>query len=219
MHDTGIFDILCGVEGDKAQVAKHTRNRNGVEQMKIKEYKRTFHLPKVAYYGKAKRNAVSVEVRYALHKREDGTLYWEFCASGDIWNTTHTDIVCGGQCLDTMRIFPEIRDNDIFRIIYPIWERWHLNGMNAGSPNQRKALEEYFKGEHHTYEEACKYLKGCGVYEDGEYLYEGKPYRYGTAWLVEEIPEGTKGVIRALVGITKADEMRDERKAREVEAA
>ena len=186
--------------------------------MNIKEYKKTFHLPKVAYYGKAKRNAVSIEVRYTLHKGADG-IYWEFCASGDIWNSRHTDCVCGGQSLDTMWKIPEIRGNDIFRIIYPIWKRWHLNGMNAGSPNQRKALEEHFKGEHHTYEEACEYLKGCGLLEDAGFIYEGTPYKYGSAWLVEELPEGVKGVIRALVGITKEEEEQAEREAQQAKVA
>ena len=45
-------------------------------------------------------------------------------------------------------------------------------------------------------------------------MYEGKPYKYGAAWLTTEIPEPDKARIRALLGITKADEENAEAEAR-----
>lgn len=50
------------------------------------------------------------------------------------------------------------------------------------------------------------FLARRGLYTDHSFIYEGKPYKYGGAWLVTEIPEADKERIRALVGITKADE-------------
>lgn len=58
------------------------------------------------------------------------------------------------------------------------------------------------------------YLVSKGLYTDHSFIYEGKPYKYGDAWLVTEIPEADKKRIRALFGITKADEEAAEAAAR-----
>ena len=58
--------------------------------------KRTFNFGKIAYNGGRKINAVELEVE--LRKDEKGRD--EFVASCDVWNAHHTDIICGGQCLD-----------------------------------------------------------------------------------------------------------------------
>ena len=50
------------------------------------------------------------------------------------------------------------------------------------------------------------FLASRGLYTDHSFIYDGKPYKYGDAWLVTEIPEADKKRIRALFGITKADE-------------
>lgn len=58
------------------------------------------------------------------------------------------------------------------------------------------------------------FLVRRGLYTDKGYIYEGKPYKYGAAWLTTEIPESDKARIRALLGITKADEENAEAEAR-----
>lgn len=59
-------------------------------------------------------------------------------------------------------------------------------------------------GDYH--DQLAIFLARRGLYSDHSFIYEGKPYKYGHAWLVTEIPEADKERIRALVGITKADE-------------
>lgn len=58
------------------------------------------------------------------------------------------------------------------------------------------------------------FLARRGLYTDKGYIYEGKPYKYAHAWLTTEIPESDKARIRALLGITKADEENAEAEAR-----
>jgi hypothetical protein len=63
--------------------------------------------------------------------------------------------------------------------------------MNAGTIEQENALKEAVeKGVLKTYgannyEETCNYLKEVGLYK---VEVDGEPYRYGTGWLVREIP-------------------------------
>jgi hypothetical protein len=70
-----------------------------------------------------------------------------------------------------------------------VWKNWHLNDMKAGSPNQEKAIKEWLStGAKYSYEGACEMLKSKGLLEDSAYIHEGKPYRYGSAWLSAEVP-------------------------------
>jgi hypothetical protein len=52
--------------------------------------------------------------------------------------------------------------------LFEVWERWHLNDLRAGCEHQRR---DGWMAD--RLEEACP---GCG-------------YRFGTAWLFEEVPE------------------------------
>ena len=67
------------------------------------------------------------------------------------------------------------------------WKEWHLNHMVAGSPRQ----EEYFKenGRGSSYGENLEALQKAGLSPDAEYIHNGKPYVYGSAWLKKEVPE------------------------------
>lgn len=66
---------------------------------------------------------------------EDG----EFSMSASIWQPSMRDIVCGGQCVDTVAAyFPE--DAKAQRMA-AIWGRWHLNHMRAGCEHQRGAWD------------------------------------------------------------------------------
>lgn len=90
-----------------------------------------------------------------------------------------------------------------------IWGQWHLNDMEAGSPRQRAFLRakkaEIMKtdqliqeaphayaikaGFKDHYSMVCKWLDDAGLRIDNEYEHNGKPYKYGTAWLYEPLPE------------------------------
>ena len=66
-----------------------------------------------------------------------------------------------------------------------IWNRWHLNDMKAGSPAQEEYLRdnpiEAVYPESH-YEKACQALEAAGLLVDNG-------YKYGSAWLTEELPQ------------------------------
>lgn len=73
------------------------------------------------------------------------------------------------------------------RKLLEIWRHWHLNGMNAGTPEQDKALEERPNPPTtRSYEENCAYLKSIGLYE---VEYQGKPYKYGHGWIHKDLPD------------------------------
>jgi len=85
-----------------------------------------------------------------------------------------------GQCLD--RAQKELNINNPVMIeIVRLWKLYHLNDMKAGDKEQEKAVKEYTKNNPYDYTKVCKYLETKGLL-----LHNG--YRYGTAWLMEEIP-------------------------------
>lgn len=166
--------------------------------------KKTIQLGKIAYWGNRKINAVDVEIEV----RECGgeptyrgglfcgytPTYTELSICGNIWNARHTDIVCGGQCIDEIAKYihsPKVQ------AIQAMWKKYHLNGMNAGTIEQEAAIKKHFAetGERYDYTKACDYLKSIGMYEV-EYtgksvgkIFDHEMYKYGHAWLVRDLPE------------------------------
>jgi hypothetical protein len=108
---------------------------------------------------------------------------------GEEWQPDKRDIRMGGQCLDTLlTYFPS--HVKLGRIV-EIWKCWHLNDLTAGSPAQETYLRlnpvnAVYPTSH--YEEACKVLAAVGLNPDPNYLHNGKPYAYGSAWLHESLP-------------------------------
>ena len=91
-----------------------------------------------------------------------------------------------GQCLDSiLEAFP---NNELVQRIHKVWKKWHLNDMHAGSPAQEAYLAkfEYSGSDHYTW--AKEKLADAGLDPDPNYEHEGKPYKYGSAWLYVEIP-------------------------------
>lgn len=68
-----------------------------------------------------------------------------------------------------------------------VWRRWHLNDMNAGSPAQEEWVREHkheFPGWPMSfYDWACEQLAAAGLHPDPD------GYRYGSAWLSEDVPD------------------------------
>ena len=231
--------------------------------MSQKTFRTIFTFNKVDYNHIGRRiNAASLEVEYRLavkYHNGEPSLYWEYSACGSVWNHIHTDIISGGQNLESMAKFAAIRNDKNFSEAFRLWKMYHLNGMTAGSPAQEAAKEDFKVdrekvtwywydetditdntdnyGRHMTdneteakaaqaaghYVKAVKgdyndqlavFLTRRGLYTDKGYIYEGKPYKYAHAWLTTEIPESDKARIRALLGITKADEENAEAEAR-----
>ena len=131
------------------------------------------------------RKVNSAELELELKQNEDGA--WCFSCCGSVWNRKHTDLVAGGQCLDDMFKHKEMKP---WSEIYDLWLKFHPNDLTAGSPLQEEAVRAWkAEGNRYDYDEACKMLESKGLLTDESYLHDGKPYRYGTAWLTREIPE------------------------------
>lgn len=139
---------------------------------------------KVDYIGNGRKNNL-VEVEIKISEKEKGK-----CLSivGSIWNNRMSDIYTGGQIQDTLKeLFP---DNSKVQRLVEIWDRWHLNDINAGCEHQRKlgwgreqvVHDGYKQWTGHLYESQhpkgvlCKPCPECG-------------YKYGTQWLYEKLPQ------------------------------
>ena len=154
--------------------------------------RKVFKFDKVAAYGGRKINQPEVEVE--LRYDNDGRAELSICAN--LWNAHHTDIIMGGQCLDTLKDeFHSLAVNSLFLKLYRLWRLYHLNSMHAGTEAQEKAIKEWHAKDKYkafTYDDDCKYLDSIGLLED-----DG--YKYGSAWLYREIPEDDLNEIKALI--------------------
>lgn len=105
----------------------------------------------------------------------------------------HPTIKAHGQIQDHIPIlqpyiFNKGWDTDKLNELIKIWNRWHLNNLRAGSPDQEAALRNT-KITGDFYPQALAYLKNLGLHPDPNCLVDGKPYSYGSRWLKEELPE------------------------------
>lgn len=148
-----------------------------------------FDFGKVDYYGIGRKiNRVTVEVETTEGDKP------RFTASGGFWNGSGIGYVRCGQCLDEINKF--VKDKT-FKKIYRLWKLYHLNDLNAGTPEQTEEIEKLkATGWKYTYEGACSHLKEKGLYE---VMLDGAPYKYGHAWLYRAIPEGDLQEIRELL--------------------
>lgn len=184
------------------------------------ERSRTFKFGKIAYWPTCRKsNLVEVDVR--LTNQDNGE--YEFAACGAIWNCRHTDHLSGGQNLDEIAKY--VKD-PVFKEIYDLWKRYHLNGLHSGTRKQKDALtkesdrrnaEHRAKGEKEEkplnyaerYEDACEYLKSIGLYidklADGEVLncetekVKADHYPYGEGWITYVLPEKALKRINSLL--------------------
>ena len=179
--------------------------------------KKTFSFGKIDYMERGRKDCavyVTVELRECggepvFNRNGDSTgehcnTYIEFAASGRIWNRLHTDIYSGGQNLDEIA---EHVKTPLFREIYNFWKKYHLNGMNAGTPEQEAAVAEWeAAGNRYDYVAACEMLKKRGLYEVpltanliGTRKADRLPYKYGHGWVIAEIPENDLAKIKSLL--------------------
>lgn len=150
-------------------------------------------------------NQVEVTVRLDEKKKttrmigDEKDWVLEFGVSACVYSVGRKDIICGGQCLDTLRReYPELANNALYCKIYDLWEKYHLNTLHAGTPAQEKALKEAVADGKlagcgiNNYGASCAYLHSIGLLEDKEFMVEKdgepKPYKYGTGWIAQEIP-------------------------------
>lgn len=159
-------------------------------------FTKTLNLGKVDYNNHGRKDCL-VDVEIKLTETEDGKQRLSIC--GNVWNSRKTDLHAGGQCYETIReLFP---NNDKVKRIVEIWERWHLNDMNAGCEHQRAlgwgkdtvVLKDgstkgtgWLNESEHPQGVLCKPCPECG-------------YKYGTKWMYEAIPQE---IIDELISLT-----------------
>lgn len=134
-------------------------------------------LGKIDYNGRGRRNC---EVALVWELREG-----RFSMQGEIWNPRKSDLYsCGQNVSGVCGYFSQ--DKKAQRML-AIWERWHLNDMQAGSPRQMAYLREHpidpksYTYPKSYYEIVSQVLTDAGLNPDNGYL-------YGHSWLLEEIP-------------------------------
>lgn len=100
--------------------------------------------------------------------------------NGDAWGSA-------GQCRDSLAKLVELAPGwttEMAFELFAVWERWHLNDLRAGTPAQEAWLREHpvtFTYPESHYTKALEALTRAGLNPD-----DG--YRYGSAWLYEEVP-------------------------------
>ena len=163
--------------------------------------RRTIAFGKIACYGKRKENLVEIEME--LRENSDG--HPVFTACGNVWNRTHTDILMGGQCLDEIGHVPV--NDGLFQEIVGLWQRYHLNDLNAGTQAQTAEIERAGLNWRADYAGVSEHLKKAGLFEAElteeekrwNPRYADRPYRYGSGWLYHPIPEGDLARIREII--------------------
>lgn len=156
--------------------------------------KRTISFGKYAINNpNIKNNEITIDLE--LRETEHGL---EFSACADVWNARHTDCLMVGQCLDTLQE-KYIHGNKLYNEIVDLWKKHHLNGLNPGTPEQMKCIQDH---KNEINEEDGWYLKELNLlkkYGLDVVEYNGKPYKYGTAWIYREIPQKDLDRIKEII--------------------
>ena len=143
---------------------------------------------------------VSVEPsRYQSKERGNYTKGEHFSVCGDIWNARHTDIIQGGQCVDT--IVKHYAKDETSRNIRRLWEVFHLQQMDAIPERFRAAIVDFVSGSADTIQLE---RKRCAAYllKATEMVTDYGTFTDGTITI--KTPNGVTEVIR----LTQGDEMK-----------
>lgn len=156
-------------------------------------YKKVVQFDKVDYRGSGRKSYTpEIEFGLELHEWPDKRTidlelagpYLEFTASGGIWNPRMTDYVtCGQNLEEILNLVPE--NGDLRRLV-TIWRRWHLNGLHAGTTRQMEIIELMSPLYPWLFKNGL-YDGRLAVLELSNLLFDND-YCYGSAWLVELLP-------------------------------
>lgn len=101
--------------------------------------KRVWSFGKVDYTRCGRKiNEVCLEV--TLYSNRNG--YPEFTVSGKVWNMHHTDIITGGQCVDTILLeCPSLENDKIYKAIFRLWKNYHLKDVSNINETDKKLID------------------------------------------------------------------------------
>ena len=117
---------------------------------------------------------------------EEVSSYRTLSISGNIGNEQ------AGQINDTLRQGLndpdfDFKNKEAVKEILDIWDKHHLNDLKAGTRKQETALKNWKeRPSGSSYSEDVEYLKSKKIYNDNG-------YKYGSAWLVGDIPKDIIG--------------------------
>ena len=149
--------------------------------------KKILKFGKIDYFGRGRKiNAVDVSIEL---KNKENKEILSIC--GNIWNSKHSDLICGGQCLD--EIYKFLKNDAKFIEVYRLWKLYHLNDMHPGTKKQEEFLNYYkIKNWANEYEKTCKILQEYGLlYDDG--------VKFGSTWHYWEIPQNDLEKIKKII--------------------
>lgn len=99
---------------------------------------RKINFGKIDFNGIGRKiNSVDLEIEL----RDVDTDKPEFSVCGNVWNSRHTDLETGGQCIDSIDKF--FKNDRLYNLIENLWKKYHLNCMHAGTVEQEKCLEDF----------------------------------------------------------------------------
>jgi hypothetical protein len=116
-----------------------------------------------------------------------GAVAQKGCRNADSWGQVRGD-AAGAMAAPAKGL----TEDDIAHLV-TVWKRYHLNGMQAGCAHQTIVWETGPYGERRP---SLALTPICPVQDADENV--KKPYRYGSAWLVKELPTEVEEWVRAL---------------------
>ena len=89
---------------------------------------RTISFGKVDGYHIGKRNCLlTLEIGFREFSGQEP--YFTVC--GSLWNNIHTDIIRGGQCMDSLLDeYKGLRNNKLYMDILNLWKEYHLKKIS-----------------------------------------------------------------------------------------
>ena len=86
--------------------------------------KKNYSFGKVDGYHIGKRNC-EVVLNFGFQEFSGQEPYFSVC--GELWNNLHTDIIRGGQCVDTLsEEFNSLANNKLYQEMLELWKAYHL---------------------------------------------------------------------------------------------
>lgn len=99
---------------------------------------------KVDGYRIGRKNCeVTLEAGFREYSGQEA--YFSVC--GNLWNNLHTDIIQGGQCIDSLaEEYKTLRHNGLYMMLFHFWKKYHLKKYNEIPAMDRMIIEEILAG-------------------------------------------------------------------------
>lgn len=120
------------------------------------EKTRTISFGKISFYRSNGRKINEVEIDVSIR---DWNGYDELSICGSVWNHIHSDIICGGQCIDDEDVTCHFKDDPLYNGILDIWKNCHLHDLDTIDNEYRKDID-FIMDENNSVDALRKYFYG-----------------------------------------------------------